>query len=39
MISSEGTGIRPDYLVNRADKKIEGSFGEKLHGNREISGE
>jgi len=25
----KGIGIRPDYLVNRADKKIEGSFGEK----------
>ena len=26
----EGTGTRPDYLVNRADKKIEGPLGEKL---------
>ena len=26
---NEGTGTRPDYLVNRDDKKIEGPFGEK----------
>ena len=26
----EGTGTRPDYLVNRADKKIEGPFGERI---------
>jgi len=25
----EGTGTRPDYLVNRDDKKIEGPFGER----------
>jgi len=25
----EDTGTRPDYLVNRDDKKIEGPFGEK----------
>ena len=25
----EGTGTRPDYLVNRADKKIEEPFGEQ----------
>jgi len=25
----ESTETRPDYLVNRADKKIEGQFGEK----------
>jgi len=29
-IWDEGTGTRPDYLVNRADKKIEGPFGKKL---------
>jgi len=26
----EGTRTRPDYLVNHADKKIEGPFGEKI---------
>jgi hypothetical protein len=26
----EGTGTRPDYLVNRHDKKIEGPFGAKI---------
>jgi len=26
---SEGTGTRPDYLVNRDDQKNEGPFGEK----------
>jgi len=26
----EGTGIRPDYLVSRADKKIEGPLGKKI---------
>jgi len=26
----EGTGTRPDYLVKRADKKIEGPFEEKF---------
>ena len=25
----EGTGTRPDYLVNHDDKKNEGPFGEK----------
>ena len=28
-ISGEGTWTRPDYLVNRDDKKIEGPFGGK----------
>ena len=27
---SEGTGIWPDYLVNRDDLKNEGPFGEKI---------
>jgi len=32
----EGTGTLPDYLVNRADKKIEGPFGgKKRYGIRE----
>jgi len=26
----EGTETRPDYLVTRADKKIEGPLGEKI---------
>ena len=26
----EGTGTRPDYLVNNNDQKNEGSFGEKI---------
>jgi len=26
----EGTGTRPDYLVNRDDKKIEGPFVERI---------
>ena len=33
----EGTGTRPDYLVNRDDQKNQGRFGElELHKNREI---
>jgi len=32
----EGTGLSPDYLANRADKKLRGHLGKKLHGNREI---
>ena len=27
---TEGTGTRPDYLANRADKKIEGPLEEKI---------
>jgi len=27
---TEGTWTRPDYMVNRADKKIEGPFGENI---------
>jgi len=27
---SEGTGIWPDYLVNRDDKKMRGHSGEKI---------
>jgi len=27
---NEGTGIRPDYLANRADQKIEGPPGKKI---------
>jgi len=26
----EGAGIRPDYLMNRADKKFEGPLGKKI---------
>jgi len=29
-------GLSPDYLANRADKKLRGHLGKKLHGNREI---
>ena len=28
-LTNEGTGTRPDYLVNHANKKLEGPFGEK----------
>jgi len=28
--SDEGTGTRPNYLVNREDKKVEGSRGKNL---------
>ena len=28
-VRGEGTGTRPDYLVNRDDQKNEGPFGEK----------
>ena len=31
----EGTGIRPDYLANRAVQKNEGPLAKKLNGNRE----
>jgi len=34
----EGTGTRPNYLVNCANKKNEGPFGEQNR-NREIVGE
>jgi len=35
--SNEGTRTRPDYLVNRADKKNGGAIrAKKLHRNREI---
>jgi len=29
-VTKEGTGTPPDYLVNRADKKIEGPLGKKI---------
>ena len=32
----EGTGTRPNYLVNRDDQKNEGAFEEKIAQNREI---
>ena len=32
----EGTGTRPDYLVNRDGPNNEGPVGEKFHKNREI---
>ena len=32
----EGTGTRPDYVVNRYEKKLRGHSGKKLHKNREI---
>jgi len=32
----EGTGTRPDYLVDRVLTKNEGPHPEKLYGNREI---
>jgi len=35
----EGTGTRPDYLANRADKKMRGCLRKKMHGNREIVGD
>ena len=37
--AEEGTETRPDYLANRADKKMRGRLGKKLHGNREIAGQ
>ena len=33
----EGTGTRPDYLVNRVLAKTEGPLGKKLQRNREIA--